>query len=96
MQTIAVITGFGFIRDAQGHIISKAELPPGDHPLKDGFTYTEVADAAALGQINIYQDPAEIAQAENEKKIQTKIRSTAIEALKATGDLPADYTDSKG
>jgi len=93
MQTITVITGFGYLMDSQGHIHSKAELPPGSHPMKDGFSYTEVADSAALELISIYQDPADIAQAQNEKKIQTEIRRQAIESLKTTGDLPPDYTD---
>jgi hypothetical protein len=30
---------------------------------------------------------------QNEKLIQNKIRQTAIDALKATGDLPPDYKD---
>ncbi len=94
MKNITVNTGFGYYTDSQGRITDKAELPPGRHSIKDGFTYTEVADAAALGPIQIYEDPAEIEQRQNEQKIQGKIRSTAIEALKATGDLPADYEDS--
>lgn len=94
MKIITVKTGYGYFIDSDSHIIAKAELPPGPHPMKDGFTYTEVADAAALGLIQIYEDPAEIEQRQNEQKIQAKIRSTAIQVLIAAGDLPADYEDS--
>jgi len=93
MQMITINTGFGFFKDSQGHIVGKAELPPRVHPMKDGFSYTEVADAAALELINIYVDPAEIEQRQNEQKIQARIRTTAIESLIATGDLPPDFTD---
>lgn len=94
MKTITAKTGFGYFRDASNHIIAKAELPPGPHPMKDGFTYTEVPDSTALEQISIYQDPAEIERQQNEQKIQAKIRSTAIQVLIAAGELPADYEDS--
>ncbi len=94
MQMITINTGFGFFKDSQGHIVGKAELPPRVHPMKDGFSYTEVADAAALELINIYVDPAEIDRRQNEQKIQGKIRLTAIEALKAEGQLPPDFVDT--
>jgi len=93
VKNITVNTGFGYYTDSQGHVTGKAELPPGVHPMKDGFSYTEVADAAALELINIYVDPAEIEQRQNEQKIQARIRTTAIESLIATGDLPPDYVD---
>jgi len=93
MKTIEVNTGFGYFTDGAGHIVSKAQLPAGDHPGKDGFIYTEVTDQAALDAVEVYQDPAEIQAAEYEKKIAGQIRSTAINALKATGRLPADFED---
>jgi hypothetical protein len=94
MQTIEVKTGFGYYRDAQGHIISKAELPEGTHPLKNGFTYVEVADKAALDAIVIYVDPAEIIRQENDGKITAKSRAIAIAQCIKDGDLPPDYTES--
>ena len=89
MQTIQVKTGFGYYKDAQGRIVAKAELPIGQHPLSDGYTYSEVADGAALAAVQIWQDPAEIERQQNEQKIQTKIRSMAIAELIKENELPA-------
>lgn len=94
MQTIEVKTGFGYIRDSQGHIISKAELPEGTHPLKNGFTYVEVVDKAALDAIEVWIDPAITLKAENERKITAKARAIAIAECIKDGDLPPDYTES--
>ena len=91
MQTIQVKTGFGYYKDAQGRIFAKAELPIGEHPLADGYTYTEVADGAALAAVRIYQDPAEIERRQNEQKITAKIRKMAIEELTKANELPPDY-----
>lgn len=93
MQKMIVKTSFGYIKDAAGHIISKAQLPAGEHPLKDGFDYIEVNSQAELDAIEIYRDPKEIQKAINEKKISVKIRQTAIDELKAAGELPADFED---
>lgn len=94
MQIIEVKTGFGYYRDDQGHTIDKAELLAGKHPLKDGFTYVEVADKAALDVIEIWVDPAGIEKAENEKKIAAKTRAIAISECIKDGDLPPDFKDS--
>lgn len=91
MQTMTVKTGFGYFRDAQGHIISKAELPPGDHPLRDGFTYTELENQASLDALEIWQDPAVMERQTNEAKISVKIRADAIADLIVKGELPAGY-----
>jgi hypothetical protein len=88
-----VITGFGYIKDDKGNIIAKAQLPAGEHTMKAGFEYVEVADSAALEAVAIYKDPAVIQQGQNEKLIQDKIRQTAIDALKSEHALPADYDD---
>lgn len=93
MGKILVITGFGYIEDGAGHVVAKAQLPPGNHDFADGLTYIEVNNQAELDAVQIWQDPADILQQENENKIQAKIRTTAIEALKAAGDLPPDYED---
>ena len=94
MQTIEVKTGFGYYRDAQGRPIAKAELPKGTHPLKNGFTYVEVADKAALDAIEIYVDPAITLKAQNERKIAAKARAIAIAECIKDGDLPPDYQES--
>ena len=91
MKTIKVNTGFGYYVDQAGHTVMKAELPIGEHLLRDGFSYVEVANEEALAAITIYFDPADIAAAENERKIRTKIRQLAVDALKADGQLPADF-----
>lgn len=92
MKTLSVKTGFGYFTEiATGNIISRAELPPGEHPLKDDYNYTEVETRAELDAVRIYEDPAAIDNRENEKKIAGKIRTDAIAALVATGDLPGDY-----
>ena len=91
MQTMTVTTGYGYIKDAGGRIVDKVDLPIGDHPLKDGFTYTEVADQTALAAVAIWQDPSAAATQVNERKISDKIRADAISALIATGNLPAGY-----
>ena len=93
MKTIKVNTGFGYFKNAAGKITDKAELPPGDHPQKDGYTYTEVADQAALDAVTVYQDPADLQAAEYEKKIRDQTRSNAVDVLKAAGQLPADFED---
>jgi len=90
-ESINVNTGFGFFKDAGGHIVSKAQLPAGSHPVKDGFTYIEVADQAALDAVVLWQDPAELERLTNEKKIAEKIRADAIAELISLGDLPGDY-----
>jgi hypothetical protein len=94
MNSCTVTTGFGYFLDAQGHIVSKAELPKGEHPLREGFTYIEVVDKASLDAIEIYVDPAEIEASKNERKIQNKTRAMAIAELKASGDLPDDFPEA--
>lgn len=91
MSKILVKTGFGYYQDQAGHIVRKAQLPPGSHNLADGLIYVEVQDQAELDAIQVYQDPADIIAAENESKIQNKIRQTAIDTLIAEGELPPDF-----
>ncbi len=92
MAEFAVKTGYGYFKDAGGNIVSKAELPVGDHPIQTGFTYTEVPDKTALDAVVVYRPPLTQQQID-EQKIQTEIRITAIEALKSKDELPADYVD---
>ena len=55
MQTFITTTGFGYIIDIDTHINCKCELSASHpHPIKDGFTFVEVADKAALDAIELY------------------------------------------
>lgn len=95
MQTIRVITGFGFYRNAQGRIVGKAQLPAGDHDIADGYVYTEVANQEALDLIEIYYDVTVVQRRASEAKITAWIdawlRTLAIQDLKNKGELPAGY-----
>ena len=87
-----VVTGYGYFKDSAGNIVSKAELPVGKHPIKDGYTYTEVKDKKAIDKVDVYVEP-ETDSEKNSKKISKEIRQMAIDSLKAKGDLPANYTE---
>ncbi len=80
MGTCVVKTGFGYIADSAGHIICKAELPIGEHPLEDGYEYHEVEDKAAIEKVEIFLDPIDFVKQTNEAMIQEKMRQTAIAA----------------
>lgn len=92
---MVVKTGFGYYVDSQGHKVSKYELPAGEHPLKDGFTYVECANKEALDAIELWVDPAVIEKAEIEGKIHAKARAIAIAELIKDGDLPPDFKDTQ-
>ncbi len=91
MKTITVTTGFGYFTDESGHITAKAELPAGDHPMDPRHTYTEVTDAEDLAAIEVWQDPDEIINRENEAKVTAEIRRVAVETLIGKGDLMAGF-----
>jgi len=96
MKTLRVITGFGYIQDKDNRIVAKAELPAGEHPLEDDYSYIEVADRAALNEVQVIGpaiSPAEQLRIETERKISSKTRELAVKALIADGRLPADYKD---
>jgi hypothetical protein len=57
MGTMDVKTGIGYIKDSEGKIVCKYDLPKGQHPLKDGYTYTEIASKKELGNIEVYKKP---------------------------------------
>ena len=88
-------TGIGYFKDQAGHIIRKADLPAGKHPLKDGFTYVECVNKEALDAIELYVDPAVIDKAETERKIRSKTRAIVIAELIKDGDLPPDFKDTQ-
>jgi len=75
-----VKTGYGYFKDKDGNIITKAELPKGKHLLKEGYTYYEVSSKEELDQIEVYQPP----ETEEEKQIRL-LRQSAIAKLKSLG-----------
>jgi len=87
MQTMSVITGFGYIKDINGHIVCKYVLPKGDHPLKDGYTFVEVEKEADLEAVEIYESPEDKQKREEEALIGERIRKLAVDSLKADGLL---------
>jgi len=86
MKNFTVKTGFGYLKDDQNKVIAKAILPAGDHPIKDGFTYIEVADQAALDLVTV-ELPVQTPEQLFEQKIADKLRVMAIERLTADGEL---------
>lgn len=89
MKTIKLTTGFGYIKDSNNKIISKYELPRGDHPISDEFEFVELPDKAAMDAVIIEPSEPEPQTAEQirEDKIQAEIRAMAIERLEARGEL---------
>ena len=92
MKTADVKTGFGYFTDKDGHIISKAELPIGEHPYKDKFNYTEVATEQDLNNITIFK-PEPTEQKVNENRIKNMVQKLAITECKNQGLIPADYPE---
>lgn len=93
---IEVKTGYGYLKDSNGDIIEKMELPAGFHPLEDGYTYIEVNTKTQLDKIIIKEKDKtqdEIYNDKIEEKTNSMIRQQAIDALKVEGELPPDYTE---
>lgn len=93
MQEIETVTGLGYFKDQAGRIISKADLPPGKHIVKDGFVFIEVGNRDELDHVEIYKDPADILQQSQDAMIAEKTRELAIIELKKEGKLPPDFED---
>ncbi|MEN6309838.1 MAG: hypothetical protein ABFD91_18990 [Anaerohalosphaeraceae bacterium] len=74
MKKINVATGFGYIVDAGGKVVSKAFLPAGEHRIDDGYEYREVVNQAALDAIAI---------ATSEKTAEQKDADLIAETLQA-------------
>ena len=81
-----VKTGYGYFKDKDNNIMAKYDLPFGEHPLKDDYTYVEVNSKYELDSIEVFEPPKSQEQLE-EEKIQIEIRNAAIERLKAKGEL---------
>lgn len=96
-ETCKVETGFGYFKDAAGHIVSKARLSKGTHPIKEDFTYHEVGSKEELSEIDIHEpEPTDEEQVERliRDKISKMNREKAIAELK-TEDKLKETTDKK-
>jgi hypothetical protein len=84
-----VTTGFGYLKDADGNIVTKIELPPGNHPLKDGYVFFEVSSKSELDSVKTYVPPTppKSDEVKLEELINNKIREIAIAELKKEGKL---------
>ena len=86
--TFEVKTGYGYIKDRYGNTIAKYDLPKGEHPLKDGYVYYEVATKKDLENIEVYKEPiVETTEEKREKLINEKMKEIAEDALIAEGKL---------
>lgn len=89
---ITVTTGYGYLQDDQGHIVSKAELPVGNHNIKDGLAYLEVADKDNLDAINLYV-PEATAQEKKKALRQEALDKVADSYIDSNPELAAKQAD---
>ena len=88
MSKVLVQTGFGYYKDQTDHVICKAQLPVGQHDLRDDLIYVEVNSQAELDVIEVWRDPTVLQAAEQNQKIADKLRTFAINELIKDGDWP--------
>lgn len=90
---MTVKTGYGFIKDLSGNIVSKCRLSPGLYPLKNGYEYFEVNSIGELNAIQIYVEPTKppdpsIAKKQKEDLLKvldiTEADITKLKALEVT------------
>lgn len=68
-KNIEVKTGFGYLKDKSGQIVSKVRFSPGIYPLNNnGLDYVEVANKQALDAIEVYVEPTSQEDIDKEKK----------------------------
>lgn len=82
MKKITVNTGFGYFVNDQGEIVSKADLPKGQHDCQDDLEYIEVADRAVLDAVNVWQDPELAKEQADQAAIAAAIEELAIDRAK--------------
>lgn len=61
-KQIIIKTGLGYFINKQGDIISKYQLNPGIHPLKENLDFVEVLSHKELDSIKIFEQPLSEAQ----------------------------------
>ena len=89
-STFETKTGYGYFKDKENRIVSKAELPKGKHSLAEGYTYVEVSTLAALEKVKIYEEPKlpdELKEEAIQKEQREILRKQAVDSLKAKGVL---------
>jgi len=89
-----VLAYMGYIKDKNGHIVVKFDLPKGKHKiyLKEGEEFIEVGNRVSLSKKEVYHP--HIAVSAGDKKealIQERMRELAIKELKEEGKLPKNY-----
>jgi hypothetical protein len=89
-STFEVKTGFGYVKDSNGNIIAKYDLPKGNHPTQSGYYYFEVATKNDLNNIKVYIEPeVETPAQERSRLINEKMREMAESELIAEGKITA-------
>jgi len=93
MKMVQLKTGLGYLKDKDGHIISKFELSiDREHPFKDGYEIIEVGSQTELDKISLWRPPQS-----PESMIREEVgrinRIQAIKNLKAKGKIKADYKE---
>ena len=74
-----VVTGYGYLTDSNGHIISKAEYNVGATvTIPSGITYTEVANQSAFDAIAVYQAPVSPVNAFNTDIFVEQLAQTSL------------------
>lgn len=89
MKKIKVKTGFGYFKDKKGNIVGKAELPKGEHPLQDEFTYHEVKTKEELDAIQEYVP--EKTKEDLISEIDSKLFANDIKRIRAVAENDTMY-----
>ena len=87
-------TGFGYLKDLGGHIISKFDLPIGEHVFSDNVVIFELPNRKSLDGINVYVEPKtdnDLIEDKIKKEEYKIVRDQAINILKQRGEIPQDY-----
>jgi hypothetical protein len=91
---MVVKTGYGYIQDSNGHIVSRCELPKGEHPLKDGYSYIEVQSRSELENVTLWIPPPTVEELERQKQEQLDtLDRQSIRALRAQMAKSCDPKD---
>lgn len=67
-NNMEVRSGYGYIKDLSGNVVTKCRLTPGVYPIKNGYKYIEVNSLAELNAIEVYVEPPDPNIEKNYKK----------------------------
>ena len=91
MQRVNLKTGYCYFKNPAGKITARYNLPPGIHPIKDGYTFVELSSWDAAEKIVV--DDLRTDEQKKEQKILIETgklaRKEAVDSLIAKGELPA-------